>query len=71
MRLRITIMISLLLSTLILSSCASVKPIYFNDGDKLYTDVARTGVCSGVDFDCVVMSQGMYRTITTVNPVAK
>lgn len=61
-------MMSLLLLTLLLSSCAHGKPYYFNDSDKLYTDDARKGVCSSVDFPCVVMSQGMYRKITTVNP---
>lgn len=49
-----------------LFGCATIK--YFNDSEKIYTDKAKTGVCSGVDFDCVVMSQGKYREILEVNP---
>ena len=61
-----TMLLPLLLLTF--CGCARGKPYYFNDSDKIYTDDARKGVCSGVDFPCVVMSQGKYREITTVNP---
>ena len=65
--LSMTMMLSLLLP-LILCGCVRGKPYYFNDSDKIYTDDARKGVCGSVDFPCVVMSQGQYRKITTVNP---
>jgi len=58
-------LLSLLLSSL---ACQHAKPYYFNDSERVYSDKAKTGVCSQVDFDCVCMSQGNYRKITTVNP---
>lgn len=61
-----TTTILLLLLPPLLSGCARAKPYYFNDSDKIYTNSAKTGVCSGVEFDCVVMSQGKYRELTTV-----
>lgn len=45
-------------------SCAHAKKIYFNDSDKIQADVKGHGVCSGVGFDCVVMSKGQFRNIT-------
>jgi hypothetical protein len=65
---RLTIAMSLLLLPILLSACAHAKPYYFNDSEKVYSDKAKTGVCEKVDFDCVCMSQGLYRKITTVNP---
>ena len=64
--LRLAIMILLLLSPLILSSCATVKPYYFNDSDKIFT--GKKGATVQPEFDWVLMSQGKYREITTANP---
>ena len=66
---RSTIATLLVFLPLILSGCVTVKPYYFNNSDKVYTDKARAGACASVDFDCVVMSQGKFRQITTANPL--
>ena len=49
-----------------LSGCVTRRTVYYNDSDKIYTDFKGKGVCEKVEFDCVVMSQGKYRTLTTV-----
>jgi hypothetical protein len=46
--------------------CVRLKPIYFNSSDKIYT--GKAGETVKVDFDWVLMSQGKFREITTVNP---
>jgi len=60
------IMILLLLSLPILSSCVRGKPYYFNASDKIYT--GKAGQAITAEFDWVLMSQGKFREITTVNP---
>ncbi len=51
------------------AGCATIKPqvVYFNDDERIYSDEAKTGVCSNVDFPCVVMSKGKFRELTTIN----
>lgn len=58
-------------SLLIVLGCASTpKVVYFNDSDKIYPGFAFKDVCTSVNFDCVVMSKGMFRKITNVDPGA-
>jgi hypothetical protein len=51
--------------------CATTKPTFFNESEKIYADDAGQGVCANVTFDCVVMGQGNFRTITSVNPTVQ
>lgn len=61
-----------LIMTLMLAGCATPKaPTFFNESQRVYADVAGKGVCSSVGFDCVVMGQGNFRTITSVNPTVQ
>jgi hypothetical protein len=60
-----------LFSLVILSGCATGRTHYFNESDKVIAGTAKEGVCSGVAFDCVVMSQGTFRDLTTVNTSVK
>jgi hypothetical protein len=50
----------------ILSGCARLKPVYFNDSDKLFLGDANTQPPTPT-FEWVLMSKGKYREITTVN----
>lgn len=61
----------LLFLLILCAGCITTKPqvVYFNDDERIYSDEARTGVCAGVDFPCVVMSKGKFRTLTTINNV--
>jgi hypothetical protein len=52
---------------LTLSSCATVKPSFFNDSDKIVSGEAKEQPPTP-EFAWVLMSKGKYRTITTVNP---
>ena len=61
----------LLFALILLSGCAHAKPYFFNDSDKVITDDAGKGVCAQNGYPCVNISQGLYRTITTVNPTVK
>ena len=77
MLLRAMTAIGLLSVTLSFTSCASTKPIYFNDSQRIFLTVDGTDkgpavrsicdatgkTCSGLDFDGVVMSQGKYREL--------
>lgn len=47
------------------------KVVYFNDSDKVYPGNAFKDVCASVNFDCVVMSKGLFRSITNVDPGEK
>lgn len=67
-RLSMVIVILLLLSLPIFSGCATVKPHYFNDSDKIAVGKAKERPPIP-EFDWVLMSQGMYRKITTANPI--
>ena len=55
---------------LLLSSCKSV-PHYYNSDDKILVDKAGKGVCANFSYDCVVVSQGTFRNLTTLNPTIK
>jgi predicted small lipoprotein YifL len=58
------IVILSLLLIVSLSSCATAKPYYFNDSDKIIT--GKAGAAPPVtSYDWVLMSQGKYRDITT------
>lgn len=64
----LTMKVMLLLLLLpLLSGCATVKPYYFNDSDKIYVGNANKQPPVPV-FDWVLMSKGKYREITTANP---
>ena len=58
-----------LLMTLI--GCSHVVVKYYNDSDKVIAGSAAQGVCAAVGYDCVVMSKGTFRAITTVNSTIK
>jgi len=72
--------ILLLLLLPLLSSCATVKPVYFNDCDRIYVTAngqqdgkpirklcSEDGSqCIQTNFDAVGMSEGQYRKLTTV-----
>jgi len=62
-----TIAILLLLLLPILSGCAHVEPVYFNNSDKIVSGMAKEQP-PVPEFDWVLMSKGKYREITTVNP---
>ncbi len=58
-----------LLLLIFCAGCITTKPqvVYFNDDERIYSDEAKTGVCSGVEFPCVVMSKGKFRELSTIN----
>jgi len=60
------VILSLLLLP-ILSGCAHVKPVYFNNSDKIVSGAALEQP-PVPEFEWVLMSKGKYREITTVNP---
>lgn len=60
----------LILSLLVISGCAS-KANYFNNSDKILISKANTGVCKDYNYDCVVMSNGTLRDLSTINPSIK
>jgi hypothetical protein len=62
-----TIVILSLLSLPILSGCVRIKPVYFNDSDKVFSGDANAQPPTPT-FEWVLMSKGKYREITTVNP---
>lgn len=66
-----TIRILSLASLLTLTACSHVVTRYFNDSDKVVSASAGKGPCSVVGYDCVVMSKGTFRTLTTANPTVK
>ena len=66
-----TIWILSLASLLTLTACSHVVTRYFNDSDRVIAGSAGKGPCSVVGYDCVVMSKGTFRTLTTVNPTVK
>ena len=47
--------------------CVRLKPVYFNDSDKIYLGDANIQPPIPT-FEWVLMSKGLYRKITTVNP---
>lgn len=62
-----TILILSLLLLPILSGCVRLKPVYFNDSDKVFSGDANAQPPTPT-FEWVLMSKGLYRKITTVNP---
>lgn len=63
-----------LITAVSLLGCATVKTpkvVYFNDSEKVYPGNAFKDVCVAVNFDCVVMSKGLFRSITNVDPGEK
>ena len=56
---------------LTLTACSHVVTRYFNDSDKVVAGTAGKGPCAVVGYDCVVMSKGTFRMLTTVNPTVK
>lgn len=70
----VLIALCLLVTSSVLIGCATVKTpdvVYFNDSDRVYPGNAFTNVCSSVNFDYVVMSKGMFRTLTDIEPGEK
>lgn len=59
------------LFAIFLCGCKTTQPVtntaYFNDSDRIYSDDIKTGVCSNVEFACVVMSKGKLRDITGIS----
>ena len=66
-----TIWLLSLASLLTLTACSHVVTRYFNDSDRVIAGTAGKGPCAVVGYDCVVMSKGTFRTLTTVNPTVK
>lgn len=63
-------MILIPLAVLLLTSCgcASAGTRYFNDSEKIESGEANKQPPTP-SFEWVLMSKGMYRKITTVNPI--
>jgi hypothetical protein len=60
-----------LLPILLLSSCALGKPYYYNDSQKILSNKAHKGNCADMSYDCVTMSAGVFRDLTSLNPSIK
>jgi len=56
---------------LTLVGCSHVVTRYFNDSDRVVAGNAGVGPCASVGYDCVVMSKGTFRTLTSVNQTVK
>lgn len=58
-----------LLFALLLTSCSTTH--YFSDSEKVLADKAGQGICKNYKYDCVVLSQGSLRDLTTINYSSK
>lgn len=65
---KITMLIASLPLLILLGSCATAKNTYFNDSDRIQSAKAGEGFCKDLGYDCVRMSKGNFRTITSLDP---
>jgi hypothetical protein len=65
------LVISLLVSLPLLSSCTRERVHYFPESSKILLDSAGKGVCSYTNYDCVLLSKAQFMDITTANTNVK
>jgi len=59
----------LLLLLIFCAGCITTKPqvVYFNDSEKIESAKAGESFCKDLGYDCVRMSKGQFRNLTTIN----
>jgi hypothetical protein len=52
-----------------LSGC--YRTMYFNESDKVLCDNAGKGVCANTSYDCCIMGNGNFKSLSALNPTIK
>jgi hypothetical protein len=47
------------------------KTMYFNESDKVICDSAGKGVCANMGYDCCIMGNGNFKSLSALNPTIK